>query len=116
MPCQHVEMEALLVAPLFPGVQTQNMLSTREIWDSLYGVNVVKDVRPSFHTCALMIKLVDPTKPDCYGIKVFWVPNAEINLPLLGISYLGRPLGPSRHTNVDRNMAVRLDTPFFKRG
>ena len=57
-----------------------------------------------------------PSKPDRYGIKVFWVADAERNFPLLGIPYLGRPAGQERHTNLGSNIATELATPYFKSG
>ena len=50
------------------------------------------------------------------GIKVFWVADAERNFPLLGIPYLGQPPGQERHTNLGRNIATELATPYFKSG
>ena len=57
-----------------------------------------------------------PSKPDRYGIKVIWVADAERSFPLLGIPYLGRPAGQEKHTNLGRNIATELATPYFKSG
>ncbi|KAK7099729.1 piggyBac transposable element-derived protein 4-like isoform X2 [Littorina saxatilis] len=57
-----------------------------------------------------------PSKPDRYGMKVFWVADAENAFPLYGIPYLGRPLGQDRQVNLGRNIATELATPFFKSG
>ncbi|KAL8572469.1 hypothetical protein ACOMHN_005615 [Nucella lapillus] len=57
-----------------------------------------------------------PSKPDRYGIKVFWVADAEANYPLYGIPYLGRPAGQDRQINLGRNTVLQLAEPFFKSG
>lgn len=57
-----------------------------------------------------------PSKPDRYGMKVFWIADAEQNFPLYGVPYLGRPAGQERQVNLGRNIAVELATPFFKSG
>ena len=56
------------------------------------------------------------SKPDRYGIKVFWIVDAENGFPLFGIPYLGRPLGQARQVNLGRNIALQLAQPFFKTG
>ncbi|XP_070183498.1 piggyBac transposable element-derived protein 4-like [Littorina saxatilis] len=57
-----------------------------------------------------------PSKPDKYGMKIFWIADAENSYPLLGIPYLGRPAGQERQVNLGRNIALELAQPFFKTG
>ena len=57
-----------------------------------------------------------PSKPDKYGIKIFWAADAENNFPLVAEPYLGRPLGADRQVNLGRNVALRLSAPFFNSG
>ena len=57
-----------------------------------------------------------PSKPDRYGLKIFWAVDAENNFPLVAEPYLGKPLGAQRQVHLGRNVALRLSTPFFKSG
>ena len=57
-----------------------------------------------------------PSKPDKYGIKIFWAADAENNFPLVAEPYLGRPLGADRQINLGRNVTLRLSAPFFNSG
>ena len=57
-----------------------------------------------------------PSKPDRYGMKIFWVVYSDNCFPLVGIPYLGRPLGQARQVNLGRNTALQLAQPFFKSG
>ena len=57
-----------------------------------------------------------PSKPDRYGLKIFWAVDAETNFPLVAEPYMGRPLGQERQVNLGRNVAIKLSTPFFKTG
>ena len=56
-----------------------------------------------------------PSKPDKYGIKVFWACDAENQDPVGAVPYLGK-IGNSAQVNLDRNMATRLCEPFFGSG
>ncbi|GFR98198.1 PiggyBac transposable element-derived protein 4 [Elysia marginata] len=49
-----------------------------------------------------------PSKPDKYGIKIFWACDAETNYPLRGIPYLGRVT--TSHQPRDRSVSVRAST------
>ena len=40
-----------------------------------------------------------PSKPDKYGIQIFWAADAENNFPLVAEPCLGRPLGADRQVN-----------------
>ena len=57
-----------------------------------------------------------PSKPDKYGIKMFWAADAENNFPLVAEPCLGRPLGADRQVNLGRNVALCLSAPFFNSG
>ena len=57
-----------------------------------------------------------PSKPDRYGLKIFWAADAESNFPLVAEPCLGRPLGQERQVNLGRNTTIKLATPFFKTG
>lgn len=64
--------------------------------------------------CSFLLYL--PSEPNRYGIKIFWVADSSNNFPLLGIPYLGRPIGQDRQMNLGRNIALQLAQPFFKSG
>ena len=49
-----------------------------------------------------------PSKPDRYGIKIFWVVDTLNYFPIYGIPYLGRPLGQDRQVNLGRNTVLEL--------
>ncbi|KAL8561112.1 hypothetical protein ACOMHN_033695 [Nucella lapillus] len=87
-------------------------LSTYYIAGSLLTVD--EQLMPFRGRCSFLQYL--PSKPDRYGMKVFWVADSANNFPLLGIPYLGRPLGQDRQVNFGRNIALQLATPFFKSG
>ena len=57
-----------------------------------------------------------PSKPDRYGLKIYWAVDVETNFPLYAEPYLGRPLGQERQVNLGRNMAIKLSEPFFRTG
>ncbi|KAK3782881.1 hypothetical protein RRG08_002511 [Elysia crispata] len=63
--------------------------------------------------CAFLQYL--PSKPDKYGIKIFWICNSENGFPLHGDPYLRRN-GQKRETNVGRNTATALASPCFGSG
>lgn len=77
-------------------------------------VTVDEQLVPFRGRCSFLQYL--PSKPDKYGIKVFWVADSQSNFPLKGIPYLGRAAGQPRTINLGRNTAIDLVTPFFKSG
>lgn len=48
-----------------------------------------------------------PSKPDKYGMKIFWICDSITNYPLKGIPYLGKE-GRNRATNVAHNIVLEL--------
>ncbi|KAK3780260.1 hypothetical protein RRG08_047249 [Elysia crispata] len=63
----------------------------------------------------MYIFTVPPIRPDKYGIKIFWICDSENGFPLHGDPYLGRN-GQKRETNVGRNTAIALASPYFGSG
>ena len=49
------------------------------------------------------------SKPDKYGIKIFWICDSENGFPLHGDPYLGR----NGQTNIGRNTAIALASPYL---
>ena len=56
-----------------------------------------------------------PSKPDKYGLKVFWCADAETMYPLTSKPYLGK-IARSPQVNLGRNTALELVQPFFGTG
>ena len=54
------------------------------------------------------------SKPDRYGIKVFWNVDAENGFPLFGIPYLGRPPGPSKTSELGAQHCLAACTTFLQ--
>lgn len=55
-----------------------------------------------------------PSKPDKYGLKIFWICDAKTFYPLNAVPYLGRERsGSSRQTNIGQNIVIELSQPYF---
>ncbi|XP_037882974.1 piggyBac transposable element-derived protein 4-like [Glossina fuscipes] len=52
-----------------------------------------------------------PSKPDKYGIKIFWICDSSNSYPLNGIPYLGQER-PNREQNMAQRCVEELCTPF----
>lgn len=64
---------------------------------------------------AVHIKQYMPSKPDKYGIKLFWICDSETWYPLYAIPYLGRErYGSARRTNIAKDVVTELCQPFYK--
>lgn len=56
-----------------------------------------------------------PSKPDKYGLKIFWICDAETFYPLNGIPYLGRERsGSERRTGIAQEVVTTLCTPYYR--
>ncbi|XP_031639228.1 piggyBac transposable element-derived protein 4-like isoform X2 [Contarinia nasturtii] len=56
-----------------------------------------------------------PSKPDKYGLKIFWLVDAKNWYPLKAIPYLGRERsGAARQTNIAKNIVLNLCQPYYK--
>lgn len=53
-----------------------------------------------------------PSKPDKYGMKMWWICDNATSYPLFGIPYLGKE-GSTRSTNLAQNIVERLCQPYF---
>lgn len=56
-----------------------------------------------------------PSKPDKYGMKIWWVCNSSNAYPLFGIPYLGRE-GDSRATNLGKSVVLNLAAKYENSG
>ncbi|GFS17067.1 PiggyBac transposable element-derived protein 4 [Elysia marginata] len=98
----------------------------REIWDD-FNLNLGKEyipgpmltvdeqLMPWRGRCGFLQYL--PSKPDKYGLKIFWICDADNGYPLHGEPYLGK-VGRSREMNIGRNTAIALSDsePYFGSG
>lgn len=56
-----------------------------------------------------------PSKPDKYGLKIFWICDAKTWYPLYGIPYLGRERsGSARRTNIALTTVSELCKPYYR--
>jgi len=52
-----------------------------------------------------------PSKPEKYGIKIFWINNSQTGFPLGGIPYLGK--GNQRAINLGEKIVEKLCIPYY---
>ena len=57
-----------------------------------------------------------PSKPEKYGIKIFWACDSETSYPLNGIIYLGRQPDQKTGKNLGENIVMKLMEPFKNSG
>ncbi|XP_031618126.1 piggyBac transposable element-derived protein 4-like [Contarinia nasturtii] len=56
-----------------------------------------------------------PSKPDKFGLKIFWLVDTKTLYPLNAIPYLGRERsGPARKINIAKDIVLNLTRPYFK--
>ena len=55
------------------------------------------------------------SKPDKYGLKVFWACDSENNYPLVAKPYLGK-IGQTPQVNLGRTTAFQICAPYFGNG
>ena len=93
----------------------------REIWDEFLvslrryyipGKNLTVDeqLMPFRGRCSFIQYL--PSKPDRYGIKLFWAVDSSNSYPLTCIPYLGKD-GRTPHVGLGRDMVMQLTRPFY---
>ncbi|XP_044735464.1 piggyBac transposable element-derived protein 4-like [Chrysoperla carnea] len=54
-----------------------------------------------------------PSKPDKYGMKIWWICDSKTSYPLFGIPYLGKE-GQNRAENLAYNVVNQLCEPYFR--
>lgn len=57
-----------------------------------------------------------PTKPDKYGIKIFWLCDAENSYAVNGIVDTGKEPNQPRRMNYGRDVVMQLATPIYGTG
>lgn len=55
-----------------------------------------------------------PSKPDKYGMKLFWICDAVTWYPLFAIPYLGREQDRPRRVNVGADIVRQLCEPYYR--
>ena len=92
----------------------------RDIWN-IINRNLRKHYMPSsnltideqlvsFRGRVLLSKYM-PSKPDKYGMKIWWICDSSTSYPLYGIPYLWKE-GTSRETNLAPQVVENLCAPF----
>ena len=51
------------------------------------------------------------SKPDKYGLKIFWIADSKTFYPLKGLPYLGKE-GCSKATNLGMSVVLQLSEPY----
>jgi hypothetical protein len=54
-----------------------------------------------------------PSKPKKYGLKIFWLCEAGTGFALNALIYTGRGLNEPRHTNLGKDVVMKLCIPYF---
>lgn len=57
-----------------------------------------------------------PSKPEKYGIKIFWACDASNSYPLQGQLYTGKPTEGERQTNIGERTVLDLVSPYKNSG
>lgn len=92
----------------------------REIWD-IINTNLLKYYIPGKNLTIdeqlvpfrgrVSFRQYIPSKPDKYGMKIWWICDSVNSYPLKGIPYLGK-LGPERGVNLALTVVEQLCVPF----
>lgn len=94
----------------------------RELWQSvnlnlkkfyLPGENLTIDEQLVPFRGRVSFKQYLPSKPDKYGMKIWWICDSKTSYPLFGIPYLGKE-GPNRAENLAYNVVNQLCEPYFR--
>lgn len=93
----------------------------RELWNSvnknlkkfyLPGENLTIDEQLIPFRGRVSFKQYLPSKPDKYGMKIWWICDSKTSYPLFGIPYLGKE-GHNRTKNLAYNVVNQLCEPYF---
>lgn len=94
----------------------------RELWEGvnqnlrkfyLPGENLTIDEQLVPFRGRVSFKQYLPSKPDKYGMKIWWICDSKTSYPLCGIPYLGKE-GGSRAENLAFNVVYQLCEPYFR--
>ena len=96
----------------------------RDIWEQLMSnmrkhfvprpfITVDEQLIPWRGRCKFLQYL--PSKPDKYGLKVFWACDSENNYPLVAKPYLEK-IGQTHQVNLGRTTAFEICAPYFGTG
>lgn len=94
----------------------------RELWECvnqnlkkfyLPGENLTIDEQLVPFRGRVSFKQYLPSKPDKYGMKIWWICDSKTSFPLYGIPYLGKE-GTNRAQNLAYNVVNQLCEPYFR--
>lgn len=94
----------------------------RELWEEinhklqkyyLPGENLTIDEQLIPFRGRVSFKQYLPSKPDKYGIKMWWICDSKTSFPLCGIPYLGKD-GSKRTENLAYTVVNKLCEPYFR--
>ncbi|GBP21726.1 PiggyBac transposable element-derived protein 4 [Eumeta japonica] len=94
----------------------------RELWEyvnqnlkKLYlpGENLTIDEQLVPFRGRVSFKRFLPSKPDKYGMKIWWICDSKTSYPLFGVPYLGKE-GQNRAENLAYNVVNQLCQPYFR--
>lgn len=57
-----------------------------------------------------------PSKPDKYGLKIFWIADSRTFYPMQGKAYLGKEGGNRAEAGLGKRIVLELAAPFFRSG
>lgn len=101
--------------------KTDKLAPIRSIWEMVNhnfgkyympGENIVVDeqLMPCRSRCSFIQYM--PSKPDKYGIKIWWLCDSKTAYPLGGIPYTGK-VGNTRAVGLGREVVENLCAPYF---
>ena len=93
----------------------------RDVWETINknlkkyympGANLTVDEQLIPFRGRVGFKQYIPSKPDKYGMKMWWICDNATSYPLQGIPYLGKE-GSARAQNLAQNIVEQLCEPYF---
>jgi len=94
----------------------------RELWEDinrklrkfyLPGENLTIDEQLIPFRGRVSFKQYLPSKPDKYGMKMWWICDSKTSYPLSGIPYLGKD-GQNRAENLAQTVVQKLSEPYYR--
>jgi hypothetical protein len=94
----------------------------RSIWESVNnnlkkhfmpGTSVTVDEQLVGYKGRCPFKQYIPSKPDKYGMKIFWINDSSTGYPLGGLPYLGKENGIRALPNLGERIVEQLCAPYF---
>jgi len=101
--------------------KADNMCSICDVWETVNknlgnhyiqseNLTVDEQLMPCRDRCSVIQYM--PSKPDKYGIKIWWLCDSKTSYPLMGLPYTGKD-GNTRAVGLAENVVEWLCTRFF---